>query len=129
MATEITIKLPDRLYLEAKQIAESKKEEIEDVIVQSINFQNNESKDQKSQMEMVISKEQEAFEKLHPELIETHLGSYVAISGGNLIDSDEDKRILYQRVYQKFPHRHIFIKQVEDIPIGEINFRSPKIER
>lgn len=54
------------------------------------------------------------FLKLLPRLRQTHLGRWVAINNGQVIDSDEEEMTLRQRVEYAFSGQMIFISQVQD---------------
>jgi len=45
--------------------------------------------------------EKEVYRKMHPRLVETYLGKFVAISDGQLIDVDDDPQVLLQRLEEK----------------------------
>ena len=75
-----------------------------------------------------IEAEAQAFESMHAELVKTHLGQYVAIHRGRLIDQDEDFLALHKRVRQGFGNEAVLIRRVEQNPEQELVFRSPKFE-
>jgi hypothetical protein len=56
-----------------------------------------------------LDQEQAAFERLHPQLRQSHLGQYVAIHQGQVIDFDVDQGTLYLRVHRQYPHTVIGI--------------------
>ncbi len=61
-----------------------------------------------------IEKEKEAFLKLKPNLLGTHRGQYVAVLGGELVDSDYDGSALATRVYKKHGNVEIYIDEVTE---------------
>ncbi len=61
-----------------------------------------------------LDQEQAAFEALHTQLVHTHVGQFVAIHEGQVIDSDVDQRTLYIRVHQQHPHMVIGIFPVRE---------------
>ena len=75
-----------------------------------------------------IEAEVQAFGSMHAELVKTHLGQYVAIHRGRLIDQDEDFQTLHKRVRQGFGNEAVLIRRVEQNPEHELVFRSPKFE-
>ena len=76
----------------------------------------------------ILMREQAAFERMKPELLETHKGKYVAVHNGELVDSDEDENALADRVYGKFGYRTILMTEVTEIPrVYHVN--SPKLVR
>lgn len=52
------------------------------------------------------------FLKLLPQLRETHLGLWVAVIDGQVVDNDEDEVALRGRVEHAYPGQMIFISQV-----------------
>jgi hypothetical protein len=61
-----------------------------------------------------LDRERLAFETQHAQLVEAHLGKYVAFHDGELIDADESERQLYIRVRQRFPHTVVAIFPVDE---------------
>ncbi len=53
------------------------------------------------------------FLKLLPQLRETHLGLWVAVIDGQVVDNDEDEVTLRGRVEHAYPGQMIFVSQVE----------------
>jgi hypothetical protein len=63
---------------------------------------------------------------MHPRLIESYLGDYVAIFQGEVIDHDEDVVALTQRIGEKLPNEVVLIRQVEKSAERILNMRSPR---
>ncbi len=57
-------------------------------------------------------REQGAFRQLLPELLRTHLGEYVAIHEGRMVESGADKIDVARRAYERFGYIPIFISRV-----------------
>jgi hypothetical protein len=53
-----------------------------------------------------------AYEALWPQLRRTHLGQWVAIKDGQVVDSDRDKAALIRRVYARWPQETVYFEQV-----------------
>lgn len=68
------------------------------------------------QQERILSKEIAAFEQMKPELLKTHNGKWVAVLDGQLVESDDNRQLLSQRVREKFGDRTMLIEQVRDAP-------------
>ena len=70
---------------------------------------------------------QRTFVRLHPTLVKSLLGQYVAILNEAVIDTDPDERTLYIRVYQNNPSAVIGIFPVQetaDLPVLDfVGFR------
>jgi PHD/YefM family antitoxin component YafN of YafNO toxin-antitoxin module len=62
-----------------------------------------------------LEPEREAFQRLLPELLKTHRGQFVAVHGGQVIDSDPDKEALARRVLVRscWP---VYIQEVREQP-------------
>lgn len=76
-----------------------------------------------------IEAEAEAYQKLHPMLMQEYLGQYVAIHHGQVIDHDKDFQQLHARVRQRFGRRPVLLRRVEDAPERMLVFRSPSLEQ
>lgn len=74
-----------------------------------------------------MEREVAAFEALHPQLIASHLGAFVAIREGELIDADPNELALIERVRQRYPAGVILIRKVEQALPPVLNFRSPRL--
>lgn len=61
-----------------------------------------------------LAEEQQAFERLHPQLKQRFLDQFVAIHQGRLVDTDVDQRTLYIRVHRRYPHTIIAIFPVRE---------------
>ncbi|MBI4674294.1 MAG: type II toxin-antitoxin system prevent-host-death family antitoxin [Chloroflexi bacterium] len=73
----------------------------------------------------VFERERAAFEKLKPQLLETHLGQYVAIHDGQVVDSGTSDTELAQRVLPRFRNQAVYIQLVQkELPVYEITSRE-----
>ena len=77
------------------------------------------------QQEKKLDYEILGYEKLHPQLQQTHLGHWVAIEQQVLVDSDRDQLALLQRVQEKYGNTVVLIRQVGPHPVEEIWVRTP----
>jgi len=59
-----------------------------------------------------FQREQTAFQLFLPLLLKTHLGMYVALADGNLVDEDGDEIRLARRIEQGYRNRFVLIRQV-----------------
>jgi hypothetical protein len=73
-------------------------------------------------------REQEAFRKLLPELLQTHRGQYVAIHEGQVVGSGPDQIELADRAYDRFGYIPILVTLVTDRP-GIVRIPSPRVIR
>lgn len=128
MTTTVTLQLPDALFRQAQQIAVTRKLDVRDVLVHSIVLDPKLSELQEMD-DSSVQREEAAFQSMHSELIKTHLGQYVAIRDGKLIDFDRDQVALMKRTRTQFPEGFIFIAPVQLSPVEEYVFRSPRFVR
>lgn len=62
-----------------------------------------------------LEPEREAFQRLLPELLETHRGQFVAIHGGRVVDTDADEGALASRVIAQ-RYDPVYIQEVREEP-------------
>lgn len=124
MTTTVTLQLPDALFQQAQQIAVSRKQDIQDVLVHSIVL--DPTPELSNSDDAAIEREEAAFQRMHPDLVKTHFGEYVAIRDERLIDHDSDQLALLRRTRAQFPDGFIFVAPVQQSPIEEYVFRSPR---
>jgi hypothetical protein len=83
--------------------------------------------------ERKLEDEQIAFTQLHPQLVETYLGQFVALHEGKLIDADTNERALYIRAHRRYPHTAVGIfpvRETNDEPVHHfIGLRLPYTEQ
>lgn len=75
-----------------------------------------------------IRREAAAYRRLHPQLLTDHLGQYVAVHHGRVVDSDSHFEALHRRIRERFGNQAVLIRQVETEPKRELTFRSPRVE-
>lgn len=114
----ISDNLAQRLKFDADQENQSLGDLIEEIIEDHFYRRNQEK----------IERESQAYELLHPQLVQQHFGRWVAIHNGQLIDVDEDRTALYHRIRAKFGKTSVLLRQVREQPVEEICIRSPRIE-
>lgn len=71
-------------------------------------------------------REQLAFRQLLPELLRTHLGEFVAIHEGRVVESGVDKIEVARRAYERFGYIPIFISRVDAGPPAPVRIPSPR---
>jgi len=74
-----------------------------------------------------LESEIQAFEAMHSALIQTHLGQYVALYRGRVIDADPDFETLYLRVRSQYADDPVLIRLVTREPTETIEIRSPRL--
>jgi uncharacterized iron-regulated protein len=76
-----------------------------------------------------MTQEEAAYQAMHAELVCSHLGDYVAIYQGQLVDHDADELHLLRRLDTAYPNKVVLMKQVRTTPQIELHHRSPRLER
>jgi hypothetical protein len=124
MTIEVTLQLPDAVYRQAKQTAQSNQQEIADVLMQAI-MQTIPPFPVHKERETML-RETRAYKAMHAELAKQYLGQYVAIHQGKLVDHDADPLALLQRVRQNFPNQVVLRRKVTPTPEITLYMRSPR---
>ena len=76
-----------------------------------------------------MQREKDAFIAMHPQLVQTYLGEYVAIHQGKLIDHDKDDVELIERMRAKLPDEVVLITEVLPELERILYLRSPRLRR
>ena len=71
--------------------------------------------------------ERAAFWRLLPSLFAQYHGQYVAIHGGEVVDSGDDQVALALRIYRRFGYIPIYVGRVSDQPPETLRLPSPRI--
>ncbi|MGB0385728.1 MAG: hypothetical protein ACPGWR_12985 [Ardenticatenaceae bacterium] len=79
--------------------------------------------------EAAIEREIEAYRQMHQKLLKSHLGKYVAIYQGQLVDHDQERLALYLRIDNQYPDVPVLMRPVRPEVDRIINIRSPRLER
>ena len=77
----------------------------------------------------VLSEEVRAFDRLLPELLNTHRGEYVAILGGRVVGTGPDRSELLTRAYAAYGYRPILCRLVTDQPSPVVRIPSVRVGR
>lgn len=129
MSEQITITLSNEIYRQIAQQATLNRQNISDVVhdvvVRTFTSQNTPVNPARDKM----LQEVEAYKKLHPALVKTHLGQFIAIFQGQLVDSDPDKQTLFFRIKENFPNQIVLQRQVMSEADPILRFRSPRLIR
>ena len=80
-----------------------------------------------SESDSDVEQEQAAYIGMHSKLKERHLGEYVAIYQGKLIDYDSDYGSLFERIQSNFPDTFVWITRVENEAEPVRYWRSSRI--
>lgn len=80
--------------------------------------------DDETDERVAMHREELAFRRMHPSLVEKYMGKYVAIYQEELVDHDSDQIELYLRVKKKYPKATFMIAPVNEQAEELINVRS-----
>jgi len=118
----VTIVLDAKTVHDLEQIARQRAVEPSALAVQAIReFLHAEA-------QQAMKREADAFRRLHPELLATVPGQYVAIHNGELVDHDTDQLALLERIQSHYPRLPVLIRAVQPEAEQTIIVRSPRIE-
>lgn len=73
--------------------------------------------------------EEAAFRAMLPDLLQNHMGEYVAVYQQKLVDYDQDMVTLVDRVHAKYPNQIILVREVTAESDRPIFIRSPRLVR
>jgi hypothetical protein len=127
MSTKLTLKIPNHIYQQAEQIAQSQQRPVIDIFQEAITelFPPVAIHPQRAQME----EEQAAFANMLPDLLRQYKEQYVAVYQGKVIDHDQDQMALAVRIQTDHPDKIILIKKVTAEPDKVLYSRSPRLLR
>jgi hypothetical protein len=72
-------------------------------------------------------REQQAFLRLLPSLLQTHRDKYVAIHEGNVVESGDELVDVAMRAYGRYGYVPIYVDLVTDQPQRPVRIPSPRI--
>ncbi len=132
MSAQVTLNLSDKFYEQAQHYAQTRHQEIARSLTEflertlpTVEAPTPNSNLQTEQFQ-ALDREKEAYIKLHPQLKQSHLGQYVAIYRGELIDQDTDFGTLVERVRSRLPRQIVLITEVGDEAVRTYTRRSPR---
>lgn len=126
MSTQVVLTVPDDLYQRVEAVATDTRRRVDELLIESItrSFAVGSADPARSAMEANVA----AYRRLHPKLVKTHLGQYVAICEGKLVDYDLDPVSLLGRIRSRFPGQTVLRRKVDAVVEQEIRIRHPRIE-
>ena len=125
MSTQVLLTVPDDVYNQAEKIAAKMQRDVSDLFLDAI--VRSYAPFPVDPRREAMNREIAAYKALHPELIKNYLDKYVAITGGKLVDSDNDPVALLQRIRQNFPNQVALRRKVEMGDTPEIRVNHPRI--
>jgi len=125
MEIPVTLLLPEPFYRQAETIAVAGQKTVAQVLLERLLDDSRLSAgDWVDAEQAILEREVAAYKTLHPALLKTYRGQWVAIHHGRLVDSDWDADALLTRLGQAFPGETILARQVEAEPDREIYIPS-----
>lgn len=119
MPHTVSVLIPDDVYQQVETEANSKQETVAQTIstylVEAVrkSMGSESSPFSLSHEQRLMQEEMAAFERMHRELVKMHLGKWVAIYKGKLVDSDWNAESLLARRIRNFPKQTVLIDKVE----------------
>ena len=101
-------------------------QQIKKFLLQSRLDDQNQFQDSDDREKEAMDREEAAYRRLHPSLLEKYSDRYVAIYGGKLIDSDPDQVELCLRVKSCYSDEFVWIAPVRPEPEETYITRSPR---
>ncbi|MGB0388282.1 MAG: DUF5678 domain-containing protein [Ardenticatenaceae bacterium] len=127
MGTQVTLTVPDTIYQQAKEMAQTNNSKIEDILTEQLLLTL--PPIHVSQDRPAMLREQAAFDAMQPDLLTKYLNQYVAVYQGQVVDHDKDESVLVERIDQQYPDQVVLLRQVLPHPPKPLYFRSPRLMR
>ncbi|MCA9998370.1 MAG: hypothetical protein KDE56_21555 [Anaerolineales bacterium] len=131
MTLQVTIPLSEKTYKRVQQWAALRQQDIGEAIADYLTdtLPNSDSLIvPPAEPDDEVEREKQAYIQLHPTLKQTHLGKYVAIYNGRLVDEDEAYSALFERIDALYPDSFVWMTQVKEKPIETLFVRSFRVE-
>lgn len=127
MQKELMLSIPEEIYRQIERVATETQRNVAAVALDTISlaFPLYPAHPDRAQMKKEIA----AYHSLHSELRESHLGHFVAIYQGQLVDSDTDPIALHQRISTRYPGKVVLSRKVQVEAEPVLYMRSPRLER
>jgi hypothetical protein len=125
MSTQITLTIPDNVYQQAEQVAQTSNRPVTEVLAETL-VSAFPPLDVNSNRE-AMQREVAAFEIMHSDLWKQYAHQYVAIFQKKVIDHDIDELALVERIDKKYPEAVVLIRQVLPQLPKALVFRSPRL--
>lgn len=117
----VQISLPAVLVNELDQVANLQHTDLVTIVSRAI------ERYLREQAHQDIEQEQRAYAAQHTQLLSTYAGQYIAMHHGQVVDHDENRAILSQRVRKRFGRAPVLITPVLAQPQQTITVRSPRL--
>jgi len=121
MGTQGVLDVPEEVYRQVEELAITMECDITDVLLETVT--RTISTFPVDPDRSVMNQNVETYKELHAELVMTHLGQFVAICDGRLVDHDPDPVSLLQRVRTRHPEKVVLRRKVETVPEHQLQIR------
>lgn len=126
-------RLQDAAAKEGIDVSKLLERAAEQYLVQATNsakdFNGDEQEVSREDHERIIDEEQKAYEAQHEEIYKKYAGQYIAMRRGTLLDHDQDRLALLDRVRARFGQEPVLITPVLAEPVQEIFVRDYRSQR
>ncbi len=135
MTMKVTLNLDETLYERAKLLAQSQRQDIAKALTKWLEEtlpaaeEGGIPKTSIQGDDAAIDREMQAYIAMHPRLLQRYRNQYVAIHNGELVDHDKEFDSLLARIDAAYPNQFVWLTKVEEQPIRELTFRSPRLTR
>ena len=133
MSVNMTVTISDTVYNRVIRLAHAQQQPLNQVVERLLSYSlpdiDDEIIDTVDESEQALRREIAAYHRLHPILWQKYPNQHVALFQGEVVDHDQDGVTLSLRIYQRFPHDTVLVRQVEAAPERELRIRSPRITR
>lgn len=119
MSLTVTVTLSSDLSQSLRENALQNEKTLDELVNEAVKYYLLDQQRQKIDQEIV------AYQRMHPELWRSIPGQWVAVHHGNVVDQDEDRVALYQRVRAEHGRTPVLIRQVTPQVTEEIWMRTP----
>lgn len=111
MHTAITLPIPDSILQKARLEADRTHQSVEAVLLEALaeTYTPYAVHPERHRMLTEIA----AFEAMHAALVKSHLGQFVALYGGEVVDSDFTLDALVERIQTTYPDKIVLIEEVQ----------------
>lgn len=131
MSVNMTVTISDTVYNRVIRLAHAQQQPLNQVVEHLLSYSLPEIDDESiaavDESDQALSREIAAYHRLHPSLWQKYPNQHVALFQGEVVDHDEDGVTLSLRIYQRFPHDTVLVRQVEAAPERKLRIRSPRI--
>lgn len=133
MAMKITLSLDETVYERARLLAQAQRQDIAKALTKWLDETLPGAEEGQTSSigedDAAVAREMQAYIAMHAYLLQQYRNQYVAIHNGKLVDHDKEFEPLLVRIDAAYPDQFVWLTKVEERPIRELTFRSPRLTR